>query len=1321
MKKKSIIIYLCLLMLIIKPYVDINYSNESNNFMNPYSLGYTTGACASHPNSWYVPYDDSYHYIRCTTCGDKMIFGAHGNMQAMIDANYAAGSWWGPGLTCDDCGYTYSSGSTGNTGTSGKGDSHVHDYTDSYSNINSSQHYAYCSCGDSISEDHLMVYCCSGGDYCKKCNYINHTHSSHSHIYNDYRDTGSDLIHSIYCYSGDSSYITDSHEYVTCCANGSKCTQCGHKNHSSCYTHSHSFEYIRVNSEEHRKNCSSCTYSVLEDHEFQVMVGYKYCKQCRYRENTTEAHTCLYLYVKYSDSQHIKSCSGCATYSYENHTMEYCCSMGKACSKCGYADHNSCHVHKFNRGYQMISSQEHRVYCEDTTCSLSQLQGHSMSTAQACGYTYCTKNCGYSSGAHSYTSKYQTYGSSGHNAYCACGVNQKQEHTLVTLSCGYSYCEKNCGYFSGNHNYINYVNNGSTGHTVRCTCGASITEQHTLSTLRCGYAYCNAGCGYEVNAHDYTYRYEKYNKNIHNAYCICGSYISKEHNFINCCYEGKICANCGEKDHVSCHIHTYDVAYEELDSQYHKAYCRCNLYTNEQHILVACCANGSKCSKCGYKDHTICLSSHTEHTFSYEDYGNPDTHKAICIYTGCTYSVLDEHIMISCCANGSKCSRCGYKDHDENVINCEHEYLYIDYNSTIDHKVICSKCSKDLGRESHQEVYCCEGGKKCGKCGYKYGHTCVGTHVHDYTAVYIIKDATLHKSYCICNLYIEEEHEIVAGECTKCGYAENFISGIAGGTANSPVIPEGAIPVKWDETQSSWIVTDVYDYEWYDYSNNKWANITLRDGLEIEAGNAVTGTIEELKGKKVRTTGSMFVWIPRYTYRNNGNGDVSIYFSDGILDNTNNKYIVSPAFYYGQYLGGNPNDNLNYGDKKGKNNDLAGIWIGKFIASKDNNHVNVKAEKNIYTSDFNTLFNDGKSMRSDSSYGFESNRIFTHMIKPSEWASVGYLTAAVGEIPFINNTMKTGYSGNSSNASSSETSHLWKTLKGGMASTTHNATGVFDMNGGVNEYVAGYVTVDGATTVTGEATLARSLNDVDKIDVSTAKTIGVAGFSNYKLGLTDVMNWNDDEFVLPTVSASILTRGGNYTQQEKAGIYSLNSSVESDVFGFRPVIVVLGATEQDNFALFETETTVTSGGTAIINLHFTTEQGNWKLGKNLNQLFVPDANTGKRVIDMYITEDNDLSEVKYELNQNIVSIVKNGVQMTANEVATITENTTFPAGAYNIKIAIGGVVNGVPIFENGKGYKVKLGGIALTKSTGDLLNIVGAELNIVKINVVGVN
>ena len=151
--------------------------------------------------------------------------------------------------------------------------------------------------------------------------------------------------------------------------------------------------------------------------------------------------------------------------------------------------------------------------------------------------------------------------------------------------------------------------------------------------------------------------------------------------------------------------------------------------------------------------------------------------------------------------------------------------------------------------------------------------------------------------------------------------------------------------------------------------------------------------------------------------------------------------------------------------------------------------------------------------------------------------------------------------------------------------------------------------------------------------------------------------------------------------------------------------------------MFATERTIVSGERLIVNVECTLRAEDWKLGKELSELFIPDATTGKRVIDIYMTEKNDPLTKTYDLSNEIIGITKNGVKMSQAEILSITSETKFEPGKYQFKVVIGGKINGIPVFKNRSTYNISFGGFNFKKSNGAALNVTGVELNVVKLNV----
>jgi len=157
---------------------------------------------------------------------------------------------------------------------------------------------------------------------------------------------------------------------------------------------------------------------------------------------------------------------------------------------------------------------------------------------------------------------------------------------------------------------------------------------------------------------------------------------------------------------------------------------------------------------------------------------------------------------------------------------------------------------------------------------------------------------------------------------------------------------------------------------------------------------------------------TMWVWIPRFS--------TTIPNSSGIIDTE----IVG--------LEESAHDSFTFGE-----DELEGFWIGKFenstnfISEESDNNVYIKANKNSWTnSSIGSMFNTIKNIALlPDIYGINTSNeslLDTHLIKSNEWGAVAYLAQS-----------KYG------NTSSEE------------SSTTGNEYGVYQMTGGVNEFVMG--------------------------------------------------------------------------------------------------------------------------------------------------------------------------------------------------------------------------------------------------------------------------
>lgn len=160
---------------------------------------------------------------------------------------------------------------------------------------------------------------------------------------------------------------------------------------------------------------------------------------------------------------------------------------------------------------------------------------------------------------------------------------------------------------------------------------------------------------------------------------------------------------------------------------------------------------------------------------------------------------------------------------------------------------------------------------------------------------------------------------------------------------NKPLLLEGMLPVI--NNGSSWVVVSADSEDWYDYALDekggpvRYANVMLLDDVSISL-NGRRYTNEEIRSMDITdlvggtisdgAEGSMFIWIPRYTYKEEADGSKSIVYSRLTADYLGNGYLREPAFYYGEYNGATSSAEPNSGYVSG-GKELTGIWISKYV------------------------------------------------------------------------------------------------------------------------------------------------------------------------------------------------------------------------------------------------------------------------------------------------------------------------------------------------------------------------------------------------------
>lgn len=253
--------------------------------------------------------------------------------------------------------------------------------------------------------------------------------------------------------------------------------------------------------------------------------------------------------------------------------------------------------------------------------------------------------------------------------------------------------------------------------------------------------------------------------------------------------------------------------------------------------------------------------------------------------------------------------------------------------------------------------------------------------------------------------YNSFDYELVSN--SECNEVINYIS--------KPSIPSNMIPVYYD---NGWKKADVNSH-WYNYSLKKWANAVIVN----EWRSDIDGSMSRYQYKNASPGTSIyegdilayFVWIPRFRYQlfsSNSPVSINVVFesigTSKSLGTSSGQWLTHPAFTY-------------------KEQELSGIWVGKYEASSDSSHVVIKSGQTPLTysgTDVIEPMGDYNNI-----YGFSSA---PHIIRNSEWSAVSYLSnSKYGINTFIVPT--------------------YTSITGGSNSTTGNETGVFDMSGVTKE------------------------------------------------------------------------------------------------------------------------------------------------------------------------------------------------------------------------------------------------------------------------------
>ena len=370
-----------------------------------------------------------------------------------------------------------------------------------------------------------------------------------------------------------------------------------------------------------------------------------------------------------------------------------------------------------------------------------------------------------------------------------------------------------------------------------------------------------------------------------------------------------------------------------------------------------------------------------------------------------------------------------------------------------------------------------------------------------------------------------------------------FVNGV-----NTPKLENGMTAIVYDGTSlanenipEGWRKA-INENEWYNYENQQWANAVTEDG-------------------------SMWVWIPRYEYKIT-NYTIDINF---IPTSTTQKtgsitegYRIHPAFEDGSENGKN-----NHYMNGEWDSELAGIWIAKFEASRQDNTSSTQGSSNTIKIQPNVKswvnINVGDSYTNSINMYPKYN---SHLMKNSEWGAVAYLSYSVygtngTDIKVNTNTaVVTGGGDYKTNTNQS---------------TTGNISGIYDLSGGAWEWTAGYISNGNSTlsssgssfTVTtanseGYKTLSTKYATVYPYNSSNDTTgNNQAVYNNLKSdnygygdAILETSGWNGERSQYPHTSRAFFARSANYSDGTAAGVFAYDFGTASarEECSFRPAL-----------------------------------------------------------------------------------------------------------------------------------------------------------------------
>ncbi len=323
-------------------------------------------------------------------------------------------------------------------------------------------------------------------------------------------------------------------------------------------------------------------------------------------------------------------------------------------------------------------------------------------------------------------------------------------------------------------------------------------------------------------------------------------------------------------------------------------------------------------------------------------------------------------------------------------------------------------------------------------------------------------------------------------------------------------------------------------------------------------------------------------------------------------------YYTHPAFRNGNKQTLLTSTQVSNGSHTGWDKELTGIWVGKFETGTDDTTCNgyssstncnkvlnpiIKPDvKSLILQTLSNQFKTSLKFAGNGTYGLTDSTTDTHMMKNTEWGAVAYLsqskygkngndnykdadkeiyinnnydysnpgtytyTGRSGGTPIASHTPNGTYSYNGKscdtiNSTTKECTGTKDILKGTGASTTGTIYGIYDMNGGADEYVMGNWE---GTPDESDFTAFPEQKYWDKYtgtswSYDSKKENAIKGDATY-----ETKKWFTDTGAFVAPVSPWFKRGGNTTTPDDSGIFCsfLDGTGRSSMtFGFRSVLI----------------------------------------------------------------------------------------------------------------------------------------------------------------------